>query len=232
MFGGVAWHPHRSILMLRVRSLANWVSESLLVIPCFMVLGAILLALTLARVDHALDPDSVPEFLRLSPEATVSLLSTIAGATITTVGVVFSLMVVSMQLAGGQFSPRVLHTFFRERLGKVVVGLLAALFTYCVLALKALPSDLGERSAPVPHLTADAAVLLTLVSVLSLVVYLHRIARRQYVGGIIASITEETLRRVEELSRAGRAMAPAEPPDLSALGPPLVVPATKDGWVQ
>ncbi len=228
----MAWHPHRSILLLRLRSVANAIGESLLVIPCFMVAGAVLLALTLARVDRALDPDALPAFLRLSSETTVSLLSTIAGATITSVGVVFSLMVVSMQLAGGQFSPRVLHTFFRERLGKVVVGLLASLFTYCVLALKALPENLGEQSAPVPHLTVDAAVLLTLVSVLSLVVYLHRIAQRQYVGGIIASITEETLGRVEELCRAGREHPPAEAPDFSGLGPPLVISAGKNGWVQ
>ncbi|MCY1021278.1 DUF2254 domain-containing protein [Pyxidicoccus sp. MSG2] len=217
---------------MRGRAVANRLGESLLPIPGIMVLGAILLEVALARVDRSLEPDTLPRILRLSPEASIQLLSTIAGATITTVGVVFSLIVVSMQLASGQFSPRVLHTFFRERMGKVVVGLLTAVFTYCVLALRALPEDLGSKESTVPHLTVDVAVLLTLVSVLALVMYLHRISLRQYVGGIIASITEETLRRVDALSRAGRARREKEPPDVSGLGPPLVVSARDNGWVQ
>jgi uncharacterized membrane protein len=228
----VAWHPHRSLLLLHVRSLANRIGESLLIIPGVMVLGAVLLEFLVTRLDRVLEPRALPGFLRLSREATVQLLSTIAGATITTVGVVFSLLVVSMQLASGQFSPRVLHTFFRERLGKVVVGLLTAVFTYCVLALRELPEDLGTTPAAVPHLTVDVAVLLTLASVASLVLYLHRISRRQYVGSIIAAITEETLEQVEELCRAKRAVPPRQPPDVSGLGPPLVVNAKNSGWVQ
>jgi uncharacterized membrane protein len=217
---------------MRGRTLANRLGESLLIIPGIMVVGAILLEIAVAQVDRTLDADALPRFVRLSPEASIQLLSTIAGATITTVGVVFSLIVVSMQLASGQFSPRVLHTFFRERLGKVVVGLLTAVFTYCVLALRALPENLGEKASAVPHLTVDIAVLLTLVSVFVLVMYLHRIARRQYVGGIIESITEETLRRVDELKREAPAAAAREAPDVSALGPPLVVSAKANGWVQ
>jgi uncharacterized membrane protein len=220
------------MLLMRTRALANRLGESLLIIPAAMVLGAIALVLTLSRVDASLAPGTLPRILRLSPEASIQLLSTIAGATITTVGVVFSLIVVSMQLASGQFSPRVLHTFFRDRLGKVVVGLLTAVFTYCVLALKALPEDLAANRTAVPHLTVDVAVLLTLMSVLALVLYLHRIARRQYVGGLIATITEETLVRVEELRRAGLGLPRREPPDVSVLGPPLVVSARDSGWVQ
>lgn len=217
---------------MRGRTLINRLGENLLIVPGLMVVGAILLELAVSRVDASLDPVTLPRFLRLSPEASIQLLSTIAGATITTVGVVFSLIVVSMQLASGQFSPRVLHTFFRERLGKVVVGLLTAVFTYCVLALRALPEDLGAKAAAVPHLTVDVAVLLTLVSVFALVMYLHRIARRQYVGGIIASITEQTLKRVDELSRAGRVHGEPQAPDVSRLGQPLVVSARDNGWVQ
>ncbi len=220
------------MLLMRGRALANRIGESLLIIPVLMVVGAIALELTLAQVDRSLEADALPRVLRLSPEASIQLLSTIAGATITTVGVVFSLIVVSMQLASGQFSPRVLHTFFRDRLGKVMVGLLSAVFTYCVLALRALPEDMGAKSSPVPHLTVDVAVILTLMSVLALVLYLQRIARRQYVGGLIATITGETLKRVEELRAGRRAHPSGEAPDVSGRGTPLVVSARDSGWVQ
>jgi uncharacterized membrane protein len=105
-------------------------------------------------------------------------------------------------------------------------------FTYCVLALQALPENVSEQASAVPHLTVDVAVLLTLVAVFVLVLYLHRIARRQYVGGIIASITRETLKRVDALTREAHAPTAREAPDVSALGPPLVVSAKANGWVQ
>jgi uncharacterized membrane protein len=46
----------------------------------------------------------------------------VAGTTITTAGVVFSLTVVSLQLASSQFSPRVMRSFIRDRLSQVVIG--------------------------------------------------------------------------------------------------------------
>jgi uncharacterized membrane protein len=54
--------------------------------------------------------------------------------------VVFSLLVVSLQLASGQFSPRVLRGFWRDQFGQVLVGLLLSTFAFCVLALARLLS--------------------------------------------------------------------------------------------
>ena len=216
---------------MQLRSVGDRASESLLPLPGLIVAGAVGLELLLAAADRRLAPDALPDWLRLSPDAAVALLSTIAGATITTAGVVFSLIVVSLQLASGQFSPRVMRGFFREPLGKVLVGLLAAVFTYCVLALKALRGG-ADGVLRVPHLTVDGAVVLTLVAVGVLVAYLQRVARRQYVGHILEDIAEETVRRLEQLHRHAAGRTPARAPDVAALGVPHVVSAPASGWVQ
>jgi uncharacterized membrane protein len=197
-----------------------------------MVVVAALTQRWLAQLDRSAAAARLPLLLRLSPEATISLLSTIAGATVTTVGVVFSLIVVTLQLASGQFSPRVLRSYFRDRNSQLLIGLLAALFAYCVLCLRSVRPALAGQPLEVPNLTVNVAVLLTVVSILVLVDFLHRLARKQYVGNLIAEITHETLARFPDVF-AGRPTARRGPlPDVDRLGPHFVVRSHRDGWVQ
>ncbi len=220
--------PH--VRRLRQRQLSDRLRESLLFLPVLLLIVALAAEQALAAVDRKVE---VPTFtLSLSPDAAVSLLSTIAGATITTAGVVFSLLVVSLQLASGQFSPRVLRTFWRDQFAKALVGLLLATFAFCVLALTQV--DTGRKHAP--SLTMFGALLLTFLSIMAIVGYLNRVTRQQYVGRIMERIADETLGLVSELpygSRVGRvAGEPVPVPDVDTLGQPLAVLAHRNGWVQ
>jgi uncharacterized membrane protein len=221
-----------SALRLRLRAIRNAAAESLLPVPIAMVAAALALGAALVRVDRAFPHRTLPEWLRISPQAGTELLTTIAGAMVTTAGVVFSLIVVSFQLATSQFTPRVMRGFVRDRLGKVLVGLLASVFAYCVLALQQIPAARPGAEPFVPDLTVNAAVTLTLTAVLVLVAYLHRLSRRHYVGVVIADIARETIAVVRALRReADRARdGPADAP--RPAGPPHLVLANRDGWVQ
>ncbi len=136
---------------------------------------------------------------------------------------VFSLLVVTLQLASGQFSPRVLRTFWRDRFGQVLIGLLLAAFAFCVLALTHIDTSADEA----PALTMVLALLLTFASILAIVGFLNRFTRSQYVGRIMERISGETLSLIDELPygpRVGQRIGdPVEPPDLERLGLPLVV---------
>ncbi|MEV4412106.1 DUF2254 domain-containing protein [Catellatospora sp. NPDC049609] len=221
--------PH--VRRLRSRALRDRLAESMLFLPSLMLIASIGLAFALGEVDtrYMTDPSDVITF---TPDVAVTLLGTIAGAMITTAGVVFSLLVVSLQLASGQFSPRVLRGFWRDRHGQVLVGLLLSTFAFCVTALSRV--DTGADHAP--PLTVGFALLLTLVSVIAIVVYLDRISRQQYVGRIMERVVRETHGLISELPYGPhigvKVGEPVDPPDLTALGRPLVVTATVDGWVQ
>src|SRR4029453_7535378 len=128
---------------LRRRAWRDRARESLLFLPSMMLLGAIVLALILGEVDTTAAAE-LPAVFTFAPSTASTLLSTIAGATITTAGVVFSLLVVSLQLASAQFSPRVLRGFRRDRLAQGFVGVLLSTFAFCVIALAQLDPEADQ----------------------------------------------------------------------------------------
>jgi len=221
--------PH--VRRLRQRALSDRLRESLLFLPLVLLIGGVLVEETARAVDRNVEVAGLGMFT-MAPDAAVTLLSTVAGATITTAGVVFSLLVVSLQLASGQFSPRVLRTFWRDRMGQVLIGLLLATFAFCVLAL----SQLDTSAEHAPRLTMTLAIVLALASILAIVGYLNRITRQQYVGRIMERIQHEATDLIRELPYGPRIGSncgvPVVVPDLDALGTPLVVRAHEDGWVQ
>jgi len=223
-----AMAPH--VRRLKQRAFTDRLRESLLFVPVLLLIAAVAVEQALAAVDDAWDaPEST---LDLPPDAAIALLSTIAGATITTAGVVFSLLVVTLQLASAQFSPRVLRTFWRDRYGQVLIGLLLATFAYSVLALSQVETS-AERA---PTLTLTGALLLAFTSIIAIVGYLNRVTRQQYVGRIMERISEEALGLVKQLPYGPKVGVKVgettDAPDLTALGPALVVRAPESGWVQ
>lgn len=214
---------------LRFRALTDRLRGSLLALPILMLIGAIALLAGIGWIDSKVPDDDWPAVFQIAPSHAISLLSTIAGATITTAGVVFSLLVVSLQLASGQFSPRVLRGFYRDRLGQVVIGLLMGTFTYCVLALPAI----DDQAAHAPSLVVGVAMALGLASIVGIVAYLDRISRRQYVGNITDRIGGETLELVRALPVAPAGdPTPTSTPRAEPAASGFVVTATADGWVQ
>jgi uncharacterized membrane protein len=217
---------------LRLRAIKVRLRESLLFLPGVMLLASVVVAVVLARIDDAHRSRPLPWTFTFSPGTASTLLGIIAGATITTAGVVFSLLVVSLQLASGQFSPRVLRGFWRDQFAQVLIGLLLSTFAFCVLALAQVEPD-AQRA---PALTVMFALLLALASVIFIVVYLDRISRQQYVGNIMARVAGETLGLIRELpygTHVGMRPGDAVPaPNVEALGEPFLVRSPADGWVQ
>jgi uncharacterized membrane protein len=217
---------------LRVRAFRDRLRESLLFLPAVMLAASIVVALVLGQIDSHHESRPLPWTFTFAPSTASTLLGTIAGAMITTAGVVFSLLVVTLQLASGQFSPRVLRGFWRDQFGQVLIGLLLSTFAFCVLAL----ARLDPNAKRAPALTVMFALLLSLASVVFIVVYLDRISRRQYVGNIVARVAGETLDLVRELPYGRhvgmRVGEPVPVPDVAALGEPFIVRSPGDGWVQ
>jgi len=73
-----------------------------------------------------------------SPDASRQILTTVAAAIITVVGVVFSIVIVALTLASTQFGPRMLSNFIRDRGTQLTLGTFVATFVYAILALGAI----------------------------------------------------------------------------------------------
>lgn len=216
---------------LRLRAFRERARQSLLFLPLAMVAVSITIAVLLGNAEEE-RPLAYSGVFTFTPQVAISLLTTIAGAVITTAGVVFSLLVVSLQLASGQFSPRVLRGFWRDLRGQILIGLLMSTFVFSVFTL----ARIDPAQAFAPTLTIDFALLLALLSVFAIVIYLDHISRQQYVGGILGRVVAETRFLINQLPYGPhlgkRVGEPCPRPDLKALGEALAVHIHEDGWVQ
>lgn len=219
----------RRPLSLRLAAVRYRFAESLFLFPALLMLGGVILAVGATAVDNAVGHDArIPLTLAMSSNAATWLLATVAGAMITTVGVVFSLTVVSLQLASGQFSPRVMRSFIRDRLSQGVIGLLVGTFFYCILIL---PSLNGTPEAAAPRISLTLAVVLTLVTVVGIIAHLDHLAHGLQVGNLARLIAREGRRVAGRLDRVPGGLRPADPRDFKAPADAAVVRSPLSGWV-
>ena len=79
------------------------------------------------------------------------ILIALAAAVITVIGVVFSIMIVTLTLASTQFGPRMLRNFIRDRGTQITLGTFVATFVYAVLTLVSIGP--GPHGDFVPHVS-------------------------------------------------------------------------------
>ena len=122
-----------------------------------------------------------------SADAARQILTALAAAVITVVGVVFSITIVALTLASTQFGPRMLRNFIRDRGTQFTLGIFVATFVYCVLALSSISSG-GSGPDFVPHISITVALALTLVDLGVLIYFIDHIATMIQLPQVIASI--------------------------------------------
>jgi uncharacterized membrane protein len=154
-------------------------------------------AVALFAVTLAIDEAAFHGKLRLpswvisgSPDAARQILSSLAGALITVVGVVFSIVIVTLTLASQQFGPRMLRTFIRDRGSQLTLGTFVATFFYAMLALISIGSSF------VPHLSVTVALVLTAIDLGVLIYFIHHIATAIQLPAVIAGIAHELSRAI------------------------------------
>lgn len=212
---------------VRAAALAYRFRESLFALPLVIVFGGMALAVITRVADHRIGPS--PRFLlKMDSGVATTLLSTIAGATITTAGVIFSLTIVSLQLASSQLSPRVMRWFIRDRLSQVVIGLLVATFVYCVLSLPDLD---GSSPVPAPALTVTVAVALTIGTVITIIAHVDHLAHRLEVGQVVREIAAEGSMVIDAVASAAAHEQPADDVDVEVPPEALRLTSPGNGWV-
>ena len=181
----------------RFRSLWRNLSQSLGFVPGVMVVGFGVVGIVLVEVDRHLDLGGVSVVFQGDASAARTVLSVIAGSLITVAGLTFSTTMVVLQLASSQFSPRILRTFFGDRITQVTIGTYVGTFVYSILVLRAVGS-FGD-SGFVPRLSITLASVLGIAAVLLLVVFLQHVSRLVQVSHVTAAIAHQTLARADAL---------------------------------
>jgi len=130
-----------------------------------------------------------------SADAARQILTTIAAAIITVVGVVFSIVIVALTLTSTQFGPRMLRNFIRDRGTQLTLGTFVATFVYAVLALGSIGQ--GPRGDFVPHISITVTLVLMVADLAVLIYFLHHIAVQIQLPHVIAGIARDLAQAIE-----------------------------------
>jgi uncharacterized membrane protein len=129
------------------------------------------------------------------PDVARTVLTAIAAAVITVVGVVFSIVIVALTLTSTQFGPRMLRNFIRDRGTQLTLGTFVGTFVYAVLALGSVGQ--GSHGSFVPHISVTVTLALMLVDLAVLIYFLHHIARQIQLPEVIAGIARDLQQAIE-----------------------------------
>ena len=102
---------------------------------------------------------------------------------------VLTITMVVVQLAMGQFSPRIVQTFLRDRPSQLAIGLFVATFAHAMLAMREVHFD-GDGQ--VPGVAIVVGYVLVLTSIAMLVLYVHHIGRSLRVSALIELVGHDT----------------------------------------
>jgi uncharacterized membrane protein len=119
---------------------------------------------------------------------------------ITVVSVTFSVTVVALTVSSQHFGPRLLRSFMDDQPAQFVLGIFTGTFAYCLMVLRTVQGDGGDRfSRFVPHAAVAGAIVLTLVAVGMLIYYVHHIAVSLQVAEITRRIAHELEAAIDRL---------------------------------
>lgn len=178
------------------------------------------------------------------PEGARALLSTVAGSTITVAGVVFSITLAAVTYASGQYGPRLLSNFMRDRGNQTTLGVFIGTFLYCLVVLRTIRSaeeasadTAGAlREAFVPHIAMFGALALAVASIGVLIYFVHHVTDAIHINNVIARIGRGLLDDIAERSegqdgdRSDQGESGDGDGEPKAAGVP--VPALKTGYVE
>ncbi|MEY4175459.1 MAG: hypothetical protein RI900_2624 [Actinomycetota bacterium] len=182
--------------MRRLR-FSEHVSPSLWFVPVLFVVGALALSRLTLLIDHEHGAFTQPQWLVIDdPDAAGLFAGTVAAAMLSFVAMVFSTTFIAIQLAGAQYSPRVVRVFVRSRLTHVTLGLFLATF---VIAMTALLDIRGREPEKVPVLTVAVVVVLLLVTLGVFVVFVHGMSMVLRIQYLSARITRDGRRSLLQM---------------------------------
>jgi uncharacterized membrane protein len=208
---------------------------SLFFVPMVGVLTGLVGASVTIWIDSRLDLQGgdLPLGVTSTVASARAVLTTVAGATISFAAIAFSISLLIIQQASSQFSPRVVHTLFRDPFNKRVMGLVMGTFTYCLVVLRSVRS-LGESGGDVviPNLSVAIALVLGIATIISIAAFLNHSAHSMDVSQILDRVETEAVGHVRREWDVAESDQPSPEPITEPDHPAHIVRFDRAGWVQ
>ena len=207
-----------------LRKLSVSVGSSLWFVPVMCVLAGAAISFGTIALDRAFDYEAIPQEIVGRPTSATAILNTIAVSMVSLAALVLTITMVVVQLAMGQFSPRIVQRILRDKPSQLAIGLFVATFVHAVLTIREVV-DKGDGTGQVPGIAVATSYILVLASIAALVIYVHHIGQSLRVSAMIELVGNDTRKLVDRrYPDAGR------PPPVDPEAP-CVVAARESGVV-
>ncbi len=141
------------------------------------------------------------DLLMVDADAARDMLGTVAGGTATMMTLTYTLTLLIFTLAAGQLGPRLLDSFYDNRVNQITITVIGTSFVFALVSLWLVRE---ERNA---GLATALATFLSIVSVMVLIYFVHDVSQRVLVDNEIA----RTARRLRVAIEAAFRLPDAEP---------------------
>lgn len=224
--------------MQKIRNFWFALRSSLWFVPGMMIAGSIVLALVLIDVETLVKREwllNYPRLFGLGADGSRGMLTAIASSMLTVAALAFSLTLTALTQASGQYSPRILRNFMRDRINQFILGYFVSVFAYCLVVLRTIRG--AEELTFVPSLAVVGGLILAIGGILVLIYFIHHIASSLQVSRIIDNIVGETRSAIDKLFPAELGK-PAEKPErteaqlVEAYKNWRKIPAFDSGYIQ
>ncbi|MFJ8714200.1 DUF2254 domain-containing protein [Streptomyces violaceus] len=173
-----------------------WFAPTVAMVSVFVVwVGAqILDTVIVDALQEDGDYETLDELLRFADDAK-AVVTVVGSAMMTFIGVVFSISLVAVQMASGQFTPRVVRLFVRSRITKATFAVFLATFVLTLLVLTSFDSTDDPRAVTsVPLVQSVLTLCMVALSLFLFVLYVNTTLRLMRISHVIARIATESFR--------------------------------------
>ncbi|MEU1315768.1 DUF2254 domain-containing protein [Streptomyces tibetensis] len=178
-----------------------WFAPTAAMVGVFVVwVGAEALDTTIVdALQQDRDYETLGELLRFAEDAK-AVVSAVGSAMMTFIGVVFSISLVAVQMASGQFTPRVVRLFVRSRITKATFAVFLSTFVLTLLVLTSFDTVDDPRAVTtVPLVQSVLTLCMVALSLLLFVLYVNATLRLMRISHVIARIASESFRVVASM---------------------------------
>jgi uncharacterized membrane protein len=160
------------------------------------------------------------------------MLIVVSSTMITVTGLVFALTIIALQIASGQYSPRLLRNFMRDRGTQFVLSIFVGAFAYSTAGLHTVGVQNPDEAAFMPRLAVSGSLGLALASLGVLIYFIHHLSSSIQIDNVMSMIVRETLQVIDDLypDQTGSPEPEERCPD-----PPtwaVILPSGRSGYIQ
>ncbi len=177
------------------------VTASIAFLPMVITMGFIFVVLFLLYLESVGLTSKVdqkfPSFLLLkSWDIAQSILTVLIGALISLMVFSFSMVMVLLNNASSNFSPRILPNLISNKFHQIVLGTYLGTITFSIILTINLTPN--QPKFPLPSFSVLIAILLGLICLLLFVFFIHSISESVQVGKILVDLNNSTLDKLEK----------------------------------